>query len=252
MARRRFRPSSRCIAALGIALVLPWSAAAATASKKQPGAESPQALVARFKAAAAKDDFLEVVDCIDPASRRELAGGLVLGTTMMVAFMGMGSEMAAGMAEGVSEGMSGGQLTAEQKAQAEKAKAQAKQASVELQARHEAIMQRYGLDQRMKDMQAAPDAGGGSPEEAMGKLLKGIDDRALIADLMGFMEDVGKSQGGENKKPMDIPEITEYKIDGDHATGKAGDETVKFVRVDGRWYLVPEKKGPAAGGPPTP
>jgi hypothetical protein len=87
----------------------------------------------------------------------------------------------------------------------------------------------------------------------MGKLLKGIDDRALIADLLGFMEDFGKTQSksGEDKKPMDIPEITEYKIDGDHAIGKAGDETVKFVRVDGRWYMVPEQKGPAAG-PQTP
>src|SRR4029453_1296410 len=114
MASRRFRLSSRCTAAFAIALALPWPALGATPSKKQPGAESPQALVARFKAAAAKDDFLEVVDCIDPASRRELATGLVVGTTMMVAFLGMGSEMAAGMAEGVAEGMSGGKPTADQ------------------------------------------------------------------------------------------------------------------------------------------
>src|SRR4029453_5661831 len=114
------------------------------------------------------------------------------------------------------------------------------------------ILQRYGLDKRMKELQESPDADpAGSPDEAIGKLLAGVDERALIADLMGFMGDVGKTQGGENKKPMDIPEITEYKIEGDHATGKAGDETVKFVKVDGRWYLVPEKSG-GPGGAPTP
>ena len=77
-----------------LALPMPLLAA------KQPGAESPQALVARLKAAAEKNDFRELVDCIAPKERREMAAGLVLGTTMMVAFMDMGSDMAMGMARG--------------------------------------------------------------------------------------------------------------------------------------------------------
>jgi len=45
-------------------------------------------------------------------------------------------------------------------------------------------MVRYGLKERMAAMQAAGDQGGGSPEEAIGKLLAGVDERALIARLV--------------------------------------------------------------------
>ena len=33
-------------------------------------------------------------------------------------------------------------------------------------------------------------------------------------------------------------ELTELKVDGDHATGKAGENTISFVREDGNWYLT--------------
>ena len=210
---------------------------------KQPGADSPQALVARLRAAAEKNDFPELVDCIAPKERQEMAAGLVLGTTMMVAFMDMGSEMAGGMAQGMAEGMSGSELTAEQKAQAEKAKAEAKAKSAELHGRYDAIMQRYGLKDRMEQMQANGRDDGSPPEEAIGKLHAGVDERALIVDLMGFMNALGESQGQGDKKPFSLPaEVTDYKIDGDHATAKAGSETVEFVKVDGRWYFAPENK----------
>lgn len=211
---------------------------------KQPGADSPQALVARLRAAAEKNDFPELVDCIAPKERQEMAAGLVLGTTMMVAFMDMGSEMASGMAQGMAEGMgdNSGQ-TAEQKAAAEKAKAEAKAKSAELHGRYDAIMQRYGLKDRMEQMQANGRDDGAPPEEAIGKLLAGVDERALIVDLMGFMNALGESQGQGDKKPFSLPsEVTDYKIDGDHATAKAGSETVEFVKVDGRWYFAPENK----------
>ena len=225
-----------------VALPLPLLAA------KQPGAETPQALVARLRAAADKNDFAELVDCIAPTERREMAAGLVLGTTMMVAFMDMGSDMAMGMAEGMAEGMSGSELTAEQKAEMEKGKAQAKAKTAELRGRYEAILQRHGLKDRMEALQAeGEESGGGSPEEAIGKLLAGVDERALITDLMGFMSALGESQGQQEKKPIDLPgEVTDYKIDGDHATAKAGDEIVRFIRVDGRWYVEPTQNKPPA------
>jgi hypothetical protein len=218
------------------ALPLPLLAA------KQPGAESPQALVARLSAAAEKNDFAELVDCIAPKERREMAAGLVLGTTMMVAFMDMGSDMAMGMAQGMAEGVSGSELTAEQKAEMEKGKAEAKAKTAELRGRYEAILQQHGLKGRMEAMQAEGNDGGGSPEEAIGKLLAGVDERALIVDLMGFMNALGESQGQEEKKPFSLPaQVTDYKIDGDHATAKAGDETVELVKVDGRWYFAPSQ-----------
>jgi hypothetical protein len=42
--------------------------------------------------------------------------------------------------------------------------------------------------------------------------------------------------------------VTDYKIQGDRATAKAGKETVDFVKVGGRWFMkAPEKKGEPAG-----
>ena len=244
MDHRRLRRLAASLLLVLVTLPVPLLAAA-----KQPGAETPQALAARLRAAAEKNDFGELVDCIAPTERREMAAGLVLATTMMVAFMDMGSEMAMGMAQGMAEGMSGSELTAEQKAEMEKGKADAKAKTAELQARYESILQKHGLKDRMEAMQAeGGESRGGSPEEAIGKLLAGVDERALIADLMGFMSALGESQGQEEKKPIDLPaELTDYKIDGDHATAKAGDETVRFVRVDGRWYFEPsENKGAAS------
>ena len=51
----------------------------------------------------------------------------------------------------------------------------------------------------------------------------------------------------EEKKPFALGEVTDYEIQGDRATAKAGDETVEFVKVDGRWYFAPSKnKAPAS------
>ena len=32
--------------------------------------------------------------------------------------------------------------------------------------------------------------------------------------------------------------LTDLKIDGDHATGKAGEKSISFIREDGHWYLT--------------
>ncbi len=241
--RRSLRPCLVASALVLLASPLPLAAAS------KPGAESPQALVARLRTAAEKNDFPGLVDCIAPTERREMAAGLVMGTTMMVAFMDMGSGMAMDMGEAMAEGMSeaaGAEgMTAEQKAEMEKGKAEAKKKAAELAARHDAILTKYGIKQRMEAMQAEGEGGAaGSPDEAIGKLLQGVDERALIVDLMGFMESLGeaKPDGAEEKKPFDLPaQVTDYKIQGDHATAKAGDETIDFVKVDGRWYFAPSK-----------
>jgi len=35
-------------------------------------------------------------------------------------------------------------------------------------------------------------------------------------------------------------EVTDYRIDGDRATARAGEETLEMIRVDGRWYFAPQ------------
>jgi hypothetical protein len=210
-------------------------------------------VVARLRIAAEKNDFPGIVDCIAPAQRREMAAGLVLGTTMMVAFLDMGSSMGMGMAEGMADAVGDGSgPTPEQKEQMAKAKAEADRKVADLRARHDAIMDRYGLKKRMEAMQGENKADG-TPEEAVGRLLEGVDDRALIADLMGFMGAIGESQGkADAGNPLKLPaEVTDYEIEGDHATAKAGDETLRFVKVDGRWYLLPEQKPAGEATPPA-
>jgi hypothetical protein len=43
--------------------------------------------------------------------------------------------------------------------------------------------------------------------------------------------------------------VSGYEIHGDRATAKAGEETIEFVKVDGRWYFQPTDDAPPA--PPS-
>ncbi len=49
--------------------------------------------------------------------------------------------------------------------------------------------------------------------------------------------------------PVDIGNVTGYKINGDKATAQNGAETMDFVRIGGRWYIEPPAS--AAGGGPS-
>jgi hypothetical protein len=249
--RSLFDLGARRVAASLVACLLALPALAAAAPP--PGADSPQALVARMRAALAKKDFPEMVACMAPQDRREMAFGLLIGSTMMLAFMDMGSEMAMGMAEGMAEGMTEGMTgeepsaaqKAEKKAEMDKAKAEAKKVSDALKERHAAILRKHGLAERMESGMSGGEAD--TPEQAMAKLMAGVDEGALIADLMAFFEAMPDEDGKKSSQLMELPEeVTGYAIDGDHATAKSGDETIEFVRVDGRWYFKPTSKEDAA------
>lgn len=225
-------------AALMLSLVVPRLVLAADTG----GAASPQALVARLQAAAEKKDFAEMAACIAPDERAEMALMMAVMGGMVIAFMGMGGEMAGGLAETMTEGLSGQKPDAKQQAEIDKVKAEAGKKSAELQARYEGILTKYGLD---KKLEAAGPELAGEDGPAPGKareLLEGIDDIALLRDLMGLFKDLGE-ESGQGEDAVDIPRnVTDYKIDGDRATAKSGDEVIQFVKVDGRWYFKPEAK----------
>ena len=206
------------------------------------GAQSPPALVARLQAAAEKNDFAEMAACIAPDERAEMALMMAVMGGMVIAFMGMGGEMVSGLAEGMAEGITGEKLDPKQKAEADQAKAEIGKKSAELQQRYEGILAKYGLD---KKLEAAGQDLAGDDGPAPGKareLLTGVDDVALLRDLMALFEDLGEESGKEDKA-VDIPKnVTDYKIEGDGATAKSGDEVITFVKVDGRWYFKPESK----------
>ena len=191
-------------------------------------------------AAAEKGDIAEIANCLAPEDRAELTMGMVAGIGMMVAFMGMGGDMGAQMAEGMTEGMTGEEMTAEQKAEVEKGKKEAAAKAEEMQKKYEAILARHKIDKIMEEgpVGETPDA-----MAAMATKLEGVDQGALLADLMGMLEGLGEEKKDAAKGPVDVPKnVRDYKIDGDTATAQTDDETLEFVRVKGRWYFKPPKK----------
>lgn len=227
---------------VSVALALLLVSLPSLAAKKPYGGETPQAVVARLKAAADGKDMAEVMACLAPDARREMAMMMTAGVGMMVAFAGMGSEMAGGMAEGMAEALSGEEMTAEQKAELEKGKREAEEKTAALVKRYEAILEKHRITEAMNDDTPVPD----DPAErraALAKALANTDEIALISDLMAMMSELGGEEGMKSS-PVDLgPEVTDYEIEGDRATAKAGDEVVHFVKVDGRWYVEPEEQG---------
>lgn len=228
---------------------------------KPPGAETPQALVERLNAATRAGDIGEIANCLAPDERTELVLGMVAATGMMVAFMQMGSdmamEMAEGMAEGVAEGLSEGEeLSAEEKAEIqagmedemaaelEKGRQEALQEAAALEQRYAALLEKHGLGDLLSD--EGPDIELGQDGEETRKLLEGVDEGALLTELMALLEEMGDDEPvavdrGE-EDPLDLPDsLTDLQVEGDRATARAGDETLELVKIDGRWYFRPTR-----------
>lgn len=242
------RRSSRFTSALALCLCLVLAGPPlAAGAKVQAGAESPEALVARIEKAAEKGDVPEIAACLAPEDRAEMALGLVLGAGMMIGFMGMGGDMGAAMAEGMGEAMTGEEASAEDKAKLEKGKQEVAKKAADLQQRYDKILDKHGLAEKMKD--DSPLAGGAEDPAALTKLMAGVDDIGLISDLWALFRELGDEKSVSKSGPLaDGGKITDLEVQGDHATAKAGDETVELVKIDGRWYAkAPKKKGQDGG-----
>jgi hypothetical protein len=219
-------------------------AAPAASAAKLPGAETPEALVERMKAGAAKEDFSEIAACLTPKNRTEMAMAMYMGATMMVAFAEMGAEMGSGMAEAM-----GGEMSAEDKKKAEEQKAKAQEGIAGMKAAYNTLITKYGLPAMPKE---------GEPEkpeptqEEIEKLFANIDQGAFLNDALAVM----KAMPGEEAKdsgPVKVPEggLENLKIDGDKASGTVGGDPFTFVRIDGRWYVEDLPKGGSEEGAPA-
>ena len=232
----------------------PAAEASAPAAKALPGAETPELLVARMKAAATKEDFSEIAACLTPKNRTEMAMAMYMGATMMVAFAEMGAEMGGAMADGMA-GMAG-EMSAEDKQKAEAQKAETTKAIAGMKTAYNDLVKKYGLPEMPKE--GEPEKPEPSQEE-IGKLFANMDQGAFLNDALAVM----KAMPGEESKdsgPVKIPEggLENLKIDGDKATGTVGDEAFTFARIDGRWYIEELPKGgddgegaPEEGAPMT-
>lgn len=224
--------------------------AAAPAGKALPGAETPEALVERMKAGAAKEDFGEIAACLTPKNRTDMALAMYMGATMMVAFADMAVEMGGSMADGMA-GMAG-EPSAEDKQKAEEQKAKAKQEVAGMKTAYDALVTKYGLPALPKEGEAEKPE---PTQEEMEKLFANIDHGAFLADAMKVLKAMPGSEKEGDASPVKIPDagLTNLKIEGDRATGNIGEEAFTFVRIDGRWYVEDLPKGEGGGdAPPAP
>lgn len=198
----------------------------------QPGADSPQALVERVKQAAEEKNLAEIANCLDPKSRLEMTQGIYMAATMVVAFSQMGLEMGAGMGEAFAEDAS-----AEDKAAQEAKLAEGRKEVDELRLRYNALVGKYGLPTIPGEGEPEPAE---LPEAELETLFAKIDQGAFLTDTMAFIE----AMPGAEEKPADEGPIrigdgvlADLVTDGDTATARLDGESVRFLRVDGRWYF---------------
>ncbi len=220
----RLPAASRCVAA---ALLVSLAPALAAQAAEPPGAATPEALVARLRAAAERDDLAEVANCTAPDQRRVWATALLRRGQIMMQMLGAD--------EGAEPAAAKGATPAEQ-IEAFKARPERIALPAELQAFHQAILEQHGIAARLaKDGPPAGDA-------AAAKLLEGVDQGALIADLTALIDSLLDPSRREHPQYFPDTEVGPFEIKGDRATAKCGGCQVELVRVGGRWYhLLPPK-----------
>ena len=249
------RSGVRRVVAVVLCTATALAAPAAWAVEKPYGGATPQEAVARLKAGAEAGDLGEILASLAPEDRKKMGGMMLMMTVMMVGFSQMAGDMAGGMAEGFAEAFSeeGEGATEEQKAEIEAAKAEAAAAGAEMMAKLEAVLEPHGLG-ALADGSVEP---GSAQDEALDRALEQADMVVLTPDLMKFLSEFDDEEGDEAgedspvdeaKPPWVDDDVTGYEIEGDRATARAGEETIDFVRVDGRWYLTMPDEEAVPGG----
>jgi hypothetical protein len=166
--------------------------------------DSPGAVFEAGQAAAAKEDYGTVTKMVAPTERPSLA---------------LGTDMAVGMLVMFYEG--------------EKAPV--------LKKRYAEIQKKYGIpnDDGGQKLHVTKD----TPKEVIDahlrkrakKLYGHVDVVKYVPELMEIVF-MMPEMAGQTLFPTG--KLSDLKMDGDRATGKAGEKTVSFIREGGRWYLT--------------
>ena len=168
--------------------------------------ESPQTVFKAAQSAGDKRDFSTLSKLVAPAERPMLA---------------FSTDMAVGMFLEFYEG---------KKAPALKKK-------------YEEVQNKYGIKSKDKDEGEKLHVTKDTPQKVIDahirkrakKLYGQVDVVKYVPDLMEIVINMP-----EMAEQSFFPQgkLTDLKIDGDRATGKAGEKTLSFIREDGRWYLT--------------
>ena len=170
------------------------------------GGDSPQAVFKVAQEAGAKKDFSTLAKLVAPTEHAMLA---------------FGTDMAVGMFVEFYEG--------------EKA--------AELKKKYQKIQKKYGIKTKDEDdgekLQITQD----TPQEVIDahmrkraeKLYGHVDAVKYVPDLMGIILKMPE-MADESFFPQE--KLSDLKIDGDKATGKAGEKSISFIREGDLWYLT--------------
>jgi hypothetical protein len=170
------------------------------------GGDSPQTVFKAAQEAGAKKDFSTLTKLVAPTERAMLA---------------FGTDMAVGMFVEFYEGKK----------------------AAELKKKYQKVQNKYGIKTDDEDdgekLQITQD----TPQEVIDahmrkraeKLYGHVDAMKYVPDLMGIIINMPE-MAEETFFPQE--KLSDLKIDGDHATGKAGERSISFIREGDRWYLT--------------
>ena len=170
------------------------------------GGDSPQAVFKAAQAAGAKKDFSTLVKLVAPTERAMLAFGTDMGLGMLVEFY-----------------------------EGEKAD--------ELKKKYQEIQKKYKIKTENEDEGEKLQITEETSQEVIDahmrkrakKLYGHVDAVKYVPDLMGIVLNMPE-MAGQSFFPQE--KLSDLKIDGDHATGKAGEKSISFIREGDRWYLT--------------
>lgn len=170
------------------------------------GGDSPQAVFKAAQEAGAKKDFITLSKLVAPSEHALLAFGTDMGVGMFVEFY-----------------------------EGEKAD--------EMKKKYEKIQKKYKVNTEDEDESEKLHVTDETSQEEIEahmrkrakKLFGHVDAAKYVPDLMDLVINLPE-MAEQTYFPQES--LTDLKIDGDTATGKAGDKTIHFIKESGRWYLT--------------
>ena len=170
------------------------------------GNDSPQAVFKLAQAAGAKKDFSALTKLVAPTERPMLALSTDMAVSMFVEFY-----------------------------EGEKAP--------DLKKKYEEIQNKYGIASKDKEEGEKLHITKDTPQEVIDahirkrakKLYGQVDAVMYVPDLMGIVVNMPEMA---DQAFFPKEKLSDLKIDGDRATGKAGKKKISFIRENSRWYLA--------------
>jgi hypothetical protein len=172
------------------------------------GGKSPQDTFTRATAAAERNDMRAFFRLVSPDAHAQMGFVMVMGARMGIAM----------------------------KAQMEKGDGAAAEKELD------ALLKKHGVKEWPQDAPPVDPKDQQAVRAVARQMFDGVEVIALVEDLQALMGRLGFEGGSMKIKKIAEGDLTDLKINGDHATATVGGKPGAFVKVNGRWYMDPELK----------